>query len=314
MPRTDNDTWDIRQSVGATALGVAAARAAETTRDDPLIRDPFARHFLDAAGDGTWNMYIGEEKITDDAEVDRELRKRRGVLIDYMACRTAFFDNFFLTATSSGVRQAIIVAAGLDARAWRLPWPDGTTVYEIDQSTVLEFKSSTLEMTDARPTCSRVDVGVDLRQDWPKALREAGFDASAPSAWSTEGLLPYLPAGGQDALFEHIDALTVAGSQVAVDAMPTDFPNSAYLIRRRAEMQRLREAADEAGKSKIPNVEELWYLEERTDVAAWLRSRCWDVSVASADELLARYHRSVPADVMDAMPPNRFITALKETR
>ena len=222
-----------------------------------------------------------------------------------------FSTSSFSQPRRTGIRQAVIVAAGLDARAWRLPWPDGTTVFEIDQLTVLEFKSATLQANGARPTCTRVDVPVDLRQDWPKALREAGFDASAPSAWSTEGLLPYLPARGQDALFDHIDALSAAGSRVAVESMSIDFPHSAHLTRRRAEMQRLREAAKKAGNTQIPNIEELWYLEERTDVAQWLRSRGWTAAVTNADELLTRYERTVPDDVADAMPPNRFITALR---
>src|SRR5262245_40641846 len=145
VPRTDDDTWDITESVGVTALGVAAARAAETARNSPLIRDPFARYFLDAAGDGPWNVYSGAEDVTDDAELNVELKKRRQVMVDYMACRTAFFDEFFLAATNDGIRQVVIVAAGLDARAWRLPWPDGTIAYEIDQPTVLEFKSATLQ-------------------------------------------------------------------------------------------------------------------------------------------------------------------------
>ncbi len=313
MPRTDDDSWDITQSVGVTALGVAAARAAETARENPLIRDPFARQFLNAAGDGPWSVYSGAGNITDDAEIEQEFQKRRKVMVDYMACRTAFFDEFFIDATKEGIRQAVIVAAGLDARAWRLPWPAGTTVYEIDQSAVLEFKSATLHASADQLKCARVEVPVDLRQDWSKALREAGFDAESPSAWSTEGLLPYLPARGQELLFERIDKLSVAGSQLAIESMPTDFPNSERFTRRREQMQRFREAAAKRGGPQMPNVEDLWYLEERPDVAEWLRSRGWDVSVSNGDELLDHYKRSVPDDVAEAMPPNRFITARRPT-
>jgi methyltransferase (TIGR00027 family) len=311
VPRTDDDSWDITQSVGITALGVAAARAAETARDDPLIRDPFAQLFLNAVGDGPWSVYFGDENKVDDAELAQELRKRRQAMVDYMACRTAFFDEFFLDATNTGIRQAVIVAAGLDARAWRLPWPGGTTVYEIDQSEVLEFKSATLHESTDQLVCNRVEVPVDLRQDWPKALREAGFDAQAPSAWSTEGLLPYLPARGQEMLFDHIDRLSGSGSRLAVEAMPIDFPHSERFIRRREQMRRFREAAAKAGRTQVPNVEDLWYLEERTDVAEWLRSQGWDVSESDSNELLIRYKRTVPEDVAESMPPNRFITAIK---
>ena len=163
MPRTDNDSWDITESVGSTALGVAAARAAETESENPLIRDPFARAFLEAAGDGMWSLMANPAKaaeLTDDADLLAHLQ----VMIDFMAVRTAFFDEYFLNAAASGVRQVVILAAGLDARAWRLPWPDGTTVYELDQAKVLEFKSSTLQRRGAQPTST-----AGQRRDRPAA-------------------------------------------------------------------------------------------------------------------------------------------------
>ncbi|MBV8967395.1 MAG: class I SAM-dependent methyltransferase [Mycobacteriaceae bacterium] len=304
MPRTDDDSWDITQSVGRTALGVAAARAAETARPDPLIRDRFAQQFLDAAGEGLWTEFSKADDPTDDSEVGREARNRRQLMIHYMACRTALFDEFFLAATDAGIRQVVIAAAGLDSRAWRLPWPNGTTVYEIDQAAVLEFKSTTLQAHGEQPACARVAVPVDLRHDWPQALRTAQFDPAAPTAWSTEGLLPYLPATAQDLLFERIDALSADGSRLAVESMPADFPESDWLTRRLEQMQRFREA-----DIPVPDVQDLWYLEERTDVAGWLRERGWDVTVEHSEELLARYRRTVPDDVADAVPPNRFITA-----
>src|SRR5208283_3517018 len=204
MPRTDNDSWDITQSVGATALGVAAARAAETESENPLISDPFARVFLQAAGEGMWNWFAAANLPAQITEAEPDLKPRMQGMVDYMAARTAFFDKFFLDATRAGVRQVVILAAGLDSRAWRLPWPDGTTVYELDQPQVLEFKSSTLRENGAQPTCDLVSVPVDLRHDWPAALQQAGFDASAPSVWSAEGLLPFLPAVAQDLLFERV--------------------------------------------------------------------------------------------------------------
>ncbi|EUA15464.1 putative S-adenosyl-L-methionine-dependent methyltransferase [Mycobacterium kansasii 732] len=221
--RTDNDSWEITESVGATALGVAAARAAETQSEHPLIRDPFARVFLDAAGDGVWNWYSAPQLPAEVLQAEPEVPLRMQAMINYMACRTAFFDTFFLDATRSGIRQAVILAAGLDARCWRLPWPDGTTVYELDQPKVLEFKTATLREHGAEPTCHRVGVPVDLRQDWPKALRQAGFDVSAPSAWSAEGLMPYLPAAAQDLLFNRVQEFAVSGSRIAVEALGPTF-------------------------------------------------------------------------------------------
>ena len=191
MARTDNDTWEITESVGATALGVASARAAETESDNPLISDPFARVFLDAVGDGVWNWHSAPQLPPELVEAEPELPLQMQAMVGYMASRTKFFDTFFLDATRAGIRQAVILAAGLDSRSWRLPWPDGVTVYELDQPRVLDFKASTLTEHGAQPACNRVAAPVDLRQDWPKALQQAGFDASAPSVWSAEGLMPY---------------------------------------------------------------------------------------------------------------------------
>ncbi|OOK76286.1 putative S-adenosyl-L-methionine-dependent methyltransferase ML2640 [Mycobacterium kansasii] len=193
MPRTDNDSWDITESVGATALGVAAARAAETESENPLVKDPFARVFVDAAGEGIWSVFADPRLLAQAADIEPEVRSRVRAMIDFMATRTAFFDEFFLGAADAGVRQVVILAAGLDARAWRLPWPDGTVVYELDQPKVLDFKTATLRRHGARPTSRLVTVPIDLRQDWPKALQETGFDTSKPSAWSAEACCATFP-------------------------------------------------------------------------------------------------------------------------
>ncbi|OMC14968.1 class I SAM-dependent methyltransferase [Mycobacterium sp. SP-6446] len=310
MARTDNDTWEITESVGATALGVASARAAETESDNPMIRDPFARVFLDAAGDGLWNWYSASQLPSKLLDAEPEVRLQMQAMVGYMACRTAFFDEFFVDATGAGIRQAVILAAGLDSRAWRLPWPDGVTVYELDQPRVLEFKSATLAEHGAQPACSRVAVPVDLRQDWPAALRQAGFDASAPSAWSAEGLMPYLPAAAQDMLFDRVDALAVGGSRVAVEALGPRFHDPELRAKRRARMERIRAVMTEVDPQReIPNNEELFYFEEREDVGDWFRRHDWDVTVTPSDELMAGYGRSAPEEVADTMPGNLFVAA-----
>lgn len=310
MARTDDDSWDITESVGATALGVAAARAAETETPDPLIRDPYARMFLDAAGPGMWTMWSPSGLPPDIAEAEPDLPVRMQGMVDYMAARTAFFDEFFLDATRSGVGQVVILAAGLDARAWRLPWPDGTTVYEIDLPKVLEFKTATLRDHDAVTTANRVEVAVDLRHDWPAALRDSGFDATAPSVWSAEGLLPFLPAAAQDLLFERVQALSVAGSRIAVEAMGPDFNNADARARQRTLMQRYRElAARVPGIGEIPDFDDLWYFEDRADVADWLGGHGWQVAAVPAEQLMARYDRHPPAEIDDAAPRNRFVSA-----
>jgi len=123
MARTDNDTWDITEGVGATALGVAAGRAAENEREDRLFDDPYAQLFIDAAGEGMWTMVSRGILPQELAEIDPHLPARMQAMSNYTASRTVFFDEFFLRAAEAGVRQAVILAAGLDARSWRLAWP-----------------------------------------------------------------------------------------------------------------------------------------------------------------------------------------------
>jgi methyltransferase (TIGR00027 family) len=307
MPRTDNDSWDITESVGSTALGVAAARAAETESENPLIRDPFARAFLEAAGDGMWSLMANPTKSAELTDLEPDVRAHMQVMIDFMAVRTAFFDEYFLNAAASGVRQAVILAAGLDARTWRLPWPAGTTVYELDQAKVLQFKSATLQQRDAHPKAKLVSVAVDLRQDWPKALQEAGFDPSAATAWSAEGLLRYLPARAQDLLFERIETLSPSGSWLAVNAPAQSALDPDLLSRQRDQSQRFRSAASRLLHTDVPDVEDLWYPEERTDVADWLQAHGWQASTVTMGEMLARYGRNVPGDHI--LPPTLFVSA-----
>lgn len=192
MPQIDGSPTDLAGRVGATALGIAAARAAETASDHPLIRDPFAQAFVDAAGIGVWNVTADSKLLAELTARDPGAEPLVRALINFTAVRTAFLDEFFLDAAREGVRQIVNLAAGLDSRAWRLPWPDGTTVYELDQPMVLDFKYATLRRSGAMPTSRVIGVPVDLREDWPTALQQNGFDAAQPTAWLAEGLLHYL--------------------------------------------------------------------------------------------------------------------------
>ncbi len=315
MARTDNDSWEITESVGATALGVAAARAAETDSGSPLIRDEFARVFLDAAGEGVWNWFAAANLPAEIAEAEPDLKPRMQGMVDYMAARTAFFDQFFLDAAGAGVRQVVILAAGLDSRAWRLAWPggpDGVTVYELDQPRVLEWKLSTLRHNGFAPACTLVTVPVDLRHDWPAALEQAGFDRSAPSAWSAEGLLPFLPAAAQDLLFARVQELGAPGSRIAVEAPGPDFLDEAARDKQRETMQRVRDLMAKLEPDRdIPDVQDLWYFEEREDVGDWLRRHDWEVTVTPAEELMAGYDRRPPQGSEDATPQTLFVAAVR---
>jgi methyltransferase (TIGR00027 family) len=209
--RTENDTWDIKTSVGSTALFVAAARALEAQKPDPAAIDPYAEVFCRAAG-GDWAA------VLDGGAPDHPLKTEFGEhFVNFQAVRTRYFDNYFLAAAEAGVRQIVLLAAGLDSRAYRLPWPDGTVVFELDQPQVLEFKREALARHGGAPTAERREVAVDLRNDWPRALRDNGFDPSKPSAWIAEGLLIYLPAAAQQQLFTGIDSLAAPGSHLAVE-------------------------------------------------------------------------------------------------
>lgn len=287
MARSDDDTWDITKSVGVTALGIAYARAHESASEFPLFIDPHAKQFVDAATARGW-----QPRLTLAGRFDR--------IAGYAAARTKWFDDFFIAAGAHGIRQAVILAAGLDARGWRLPWTSESVVYELDQPLVLQFKADTLRANDARATARNVPVAIDLRQDWPAALRDAGFDPGAPTAWSAEGLLPYLPAAGQDLLFERVQALSAPGSRFAVEAFGPDFFNPTYQAERREAMRRTRE---EAGEPDGPDIADLWYVEEREDVVDWLARNGWETTMITAPTLMERYHR----EVSEVTPRTEFV-------
>lgn len=282
--RTAGDSWAITELVGATALGVAAARAAETAGANPLIRDDFARTLVSSAGPA-WARLADPEL----AWLDGDARGQRGhrLGIDYQAVRTHFFDEYFAGATADGIRQVVILAAGLDSRAYRLDWPAETAVYEIDQPQVLEYKANTLQ--SHVPTADRRPVAVDLRDDWPAALTAAGFDRTRPTAWLAEGLLPYLPSDAQDRLFEMVTALSVPGSQVAIEVFGMNASNNTN------RWQRMR---DRLGLDV--NVQALIFHEpDRTDAAEWLTDHGWQVTVVNNRDEMARLGRAVPEDLAD---------------
>ena len=290
MARTDNDTWDLASSVGATATMVAAARAVATNADNALIHDPFAEPLVRAVGVDFFTRLASGELRPEDIDSDTESVGMQR-MADHMAVRTKFFDEFFLTATgggdpadatAAGIKQAVILASGLDARAYRLAWPAGTVVYEIDQPDVIEFKSRTLDDLGAEPTADRRTVAIDLRFDWPSALIEAGFDPKQPAAWSAEGLLGYLPPDAQDRLLDTVTELSAPGSRLAVESVKVDPENEETAIERmRAASERWREHGFDL------DFAELVYLGDRNEAAPYLAEHGWQLNSHNVKELFA---------------------------
>jgi methyltransferase (TIGR00027 family) len=282
MPRTDNDSWDLATSVGATATMVAAARAVATKADNPLINDPFAEPLVRAVGIEFLARWANGDIDAADIDVaDDAWGLQR--MADLMSARTRYFDSFFRDAMAEGVRQAVILASGLDARAYRLSWPAGVTVFEIDQPEVIQFKNATLADLDAQPTADVIAVPIDLRNDWPAALRAAGFDADRPSAWIAEGLLAFLPPDAQDRLLDNITEISAPGSRLAAEIFvnrPNENGEPAADIVATAG-QRWRDHGFDV------ELADLRYDVERNDVAAYLDSYGWDTVVRTLNQLFA---------------------------
>ena len=263
---------------------VAASRALASQGPDPLLDDPFAAPLVRAVGLAPFIRLIDGEVSLDDDDPALNGRTRA----EQMTVRTRFFDDFFIAATDAGIRQAVILASGLDTRAYRLPWPAGTVVYEIDQPQVIDFKTSTLADLGAEPTAERRTVSIDLREDWPTALRNSGFDVSKPAAWSAEGLLPYLPSEAQDRLFDNITALSAPGSQLATEHISDPEAFS------RESVQRIGERWRRAGFDLNPA--DLFYQGERSIVIDYLTDHGWQVTGHPAPELYQRNGFTFPED------------------
>ncbi|HYO00963.1 MAG TPA: class I SAM-dependent methyltransferase [Mycobacterium sp.] len=290
MTRTDfrheGDSWDLASSVGLTATAVAASRATASKGPDALLYDTWAKPLVRSVGIDTFVKLVdGELDAADDPLLNRQ------AMNEQIAVRTRYFDDFFTAATASGIRQAVILASGLDTRAYRLPWPAGTVVYEIDQPEVIAFKTRTLADLGAQRTAERRTVAIDLRDDWPAALRESGFDPDAPTVWSAEGLLVYLPPEAQDRLFDHITDLSPPGSQVATEhtdmrGLPADWAD------------KLTERTKGMGSGI--NLAELFYTGERHGAADYLASHGWQNDVRTTADAYAANGFELPDDELAA--------------
>jgi methyltransferase (TIGR00027 family) len=296
--RSEGDTWDITTSVGSTALFVATARALEAQKPDPLAVDPYAELFCRAVG-GNW------ADVLDGKAPDHQLKTADfgDNFVNFQGARTKYFDEYFRRAADAGVRQVVILAAGLDSRAYRLDWPATTTIFELDRPQVLDFKREVLAGQGAQPRAERREIAIDLREDWPQALRDSGFDAAKPSAWIAEGLLIYLTADAQEQLFTGIDSLAGAGSHVAVeDGAPLERDEF------EARLEEERATADQRPFFQLV------YNEQHAPAAEWFGQRGWTAVGTPLADYLREVGRPVPGPDTEAGPMiarNTLVTAVR---
>jgi methyltransferase (TIGR00027 family) len=296
--RSEGDTWDITTSVGATALFVATARALEAQKPDPLAVDPYAEVFCRAVGGRAADVLDG--KVPDHELKTSDFGEH---FVNFQGARTRYFDEYFRRAAEAGVRQVVVLAAGLDSRAYRLAWPDGTTVFELDQPEVLDFKREVLAGQGAQPRAERREIAVDLRDDWPQALRDNGFVATEPSAWIVEGLLIYLPAAAQEQLFTGIDSLAAPGSYVGVeDGAPLDQDD----FETKVEQERA-----EPGQRVFF---QLVYNERHAPATEWFAEHGWTAVGTPLADYLRDHGRTLPGSDTDAavmVARNTLVSAIK---
>lgn len=299
--RTEGDSWDITTSVGSTALFVATARALEAQKPDPLAVDPFAEVFCRAVGGVSADVLDG--KVPDHPLKTSDFGES---FVNFQGARTKYFDEYFRQAAKAGVRQVVILAAGLDSRAYRLEWPAGTRIFELDRPQVLDFKREVLADHGAAPRADRREIAVDLRDDWPQALADNGFDIGQPSAWIAEGLLIYLPAAAQQQLFTGIDTLASPASRVAVeDGAPMDPDEYA--------------AAVEEERAAVANGEQrlffqLVYNEQHAPAVEWLGEHGWTAVGTPLTDYLREVGRPVPGPDSQAgamLARNTLVSAIK---
>lgn len=266
-------------AVSRTAVGVAALRAYESNRPDRLFDDPYAAAFFEA-GRAVLPTPGGDP-----------LQDGLGALMyPQIVVRTRFYDDYLLEA---GCPQVVLLAAGLDTRAFRLAWPSGTRLFEVDLPEVLAFKDDVLAARGASPSCERVVVRADLREDWATALRAAGFDPAVPTAWLVEGLLIYLSHEDAERLLTIVGELSAPGSRVSFEHRSADAPDGLIA----------RARATEGGE----HVTGLWRGGLRTAAPDWLATHGWRPSTVTRAEVAAGYGR--PAD--GTATADGFVTAVR---
>ncbi|MFJ4184963.1 SAM-dependent methyltransferase [Kitasatospora sp. NPDC089509] len=283
----------IGAGVGRTALLVAAARAVEAHRPDAMSRDSYAEHFVRAApGCADWPLHPAQVSPADPLW---------GRLAAYFALRTRVLDDHLLASAHSGIRQVVLLGAGLDSRAHRLAWPAGTTVWELDRPEVLAYKQQVLDALGAEPSADRRTVAADLVDDWPQALAAAGLDPAAPVAWIAEGLLLYLPAAAECRLIDALDRLSAPGSTLA------------YEVKLDLESTAVRAGATYTAAREHIGIDllALFAAGPRPDTAADLVERGWLTRVRTPFDFAALHPRAPRPERDDSLAANRWVFATK---
>lgn len=260
-------------AVGSTALAVAAARALESTRPDRLFNDQVAVQITAAAGAelAAWSGSQGEL-----------LRSAMG---DYFALRTCFFDTFLLAAVESGCRQVVVLAAGLDARAYRLGWTAPVRLFELDRPDILSFKERITAGRVPAPGCERVAVVGDLLGDWAGALLAHGFDPGRPTAWLLEGIIVYLTEQESEDVFARITELSAPSSRLAVEY------GSVAMFRSPLGEKAMAHAAQDDAMHVLSS---LWRNESTVDPLVRLARHGWSAVAREVPDLAKEYGRAVP--------------------
>lgn len=274
-------------SLGATARWTAIARATENAREDRLFNDPFAAALAGEEG-ADW------------------LAKRTDSPFNTgpMVIRTRFFDDFLQNATQPGdaprgIRQIVILAAGLDTRAYRLAWPAQTHLFELDQAPVLDYKAQVLQKVGAQPGCTREAIAADLTAPWKDQLLNRGFAADQPSAWLLEGFLFYLPNESIVKILDEVSALAAPGSRLGFDIV-NSLTLTSPITKAWIEMQ---------AKAGAP------WIGTLDDPEAFLAKRGWQASLTqpgSPDANFGRWTLPVIPVKMPNMPHNWYVTAVKK--
>lgn len=284
----------VPDGVGVTALGVAAVRAQESLRPDRLFDDPLAARFLEAAG--------RPFPSTDFAELERVLPPNWLMLVRSIPIRTRFLDEFVQDALAAGVRQVVLLGAGLDTRAFRLAWPSGCRVFEVDLPGMLEFKERVLAGTGAVAGCERIVVPADLTAEWPGPLTAAGLNTSAATAWIAEGLLLYLSTEQNEQVLSRVGELSVPGSRLAITTLSQQ------------RLDQIRSRLDRAGPHQVPGAEvmRMWQSGTPADPVSWLAGHGWLAELFDPAERAASYGRPGLFDGLNPKPGARgLISAVR---